>query len=165
MSDKTDEQYAQVQYTAQGKPLQIDVKQQGKYNLILDLTTFGIDMEKIGDIDTPVYDKIKSCNIHIFNSVNDSNYYAMELNRETNEFFIQREIPLNAAVRFTSDSHNSHYMMTVPQQIIDKFVYPNQNENPDTVYIHVGGIYKVYFNKRMTKRINLKFCNIPFKKK
>ena len=168
LSDETDEQYVNV-LKENGKPYQIDITQEGIYNLVVDITTFGIDMQRVGDIDAPVYETIKSCNLYIHNSVSDTSYSKMTLNTETKEYYIEKRIALNATIMFVSDSHNSHYKMTLNDGLEDKYLYW-QSTDSNKAYVHIGGTYKVYFNaKTYVLRLELQnadtatyFCQVGF---
>ena len=170
MSDAADEEYAEVEYTSKGTPLQINIKQQGIYNLILDIETFEIDMVKVGDIDTPVYETIRSCELKVQVSSNFT-YSQMTLNEETNEYYIEKDIPLNASIGFYSESHNSCYKTTVESSIGDTLVYWS-NTSPSQITVHVGGRYKVYFNaKTYVLRLELQnpdtanyYCQVEWNK-
>ncbi|MBQ8197037.1 MAG: hypothetical protein IJZ73_03145 [Clostridia bacterium] len=147
LSDSTDQEYASVEYTSKGNPLQINIIKQGVYNLILDVETFAIDMVKVKDIDTPVYETIKSCELNVHVSLDDHTYTPMSFNSATNEYFIEKTIPRNSSIGFYSESHNSHYKMTVENTLKDRLIYYNTN-NVQSVRVHVGGTYKVYFNAK-----------------
>jgi len=157
MSDTNDQEYAEIEYTTKGTPLQVNIKKQGIYNLIFDIETFAIDMEKIGDIDLPVYETIKSCNLNIHVSLEDHTYTPMTLNKETNEYYIEKEIPLYASIGFYSDSHTSHYNITVDPSLMDTLIYYD-NLSPNQVQVHVGGKYKIYFNAK-TYLLRLELVN------
>ena len=147
MSDTSDQEYAEIEYTDKGSPLQINIKKQGIYNLVLDTTNFAIDMIKVGDITTPVYETIKSCELNIHVSLDNHTYTPMTLNKETNEYYILANIPSKASIGFYSDTHNSHYKMTVENNIQNKLVWYNST-SPSQVQVLVGGTYKVYFNAK-----------------
>ncbi|MBE7060905.1 MAG: hypothetical protein E7382_00030 [Clostridiales bacterium] len=157
LSDQTDVEYAEVSYSTGGTPLQIDIKKQGVYNLILDIETFAIDMVKVKDIQTPVYEKIKSCELNIHVSLSDHTYHPMTLNADTNEYYIEAQIPLNATIGFYSETRNSHYKMTVEENLKDTILYYNTT-NVTQVRIHVGGTYKIYFNAK-TYKLRLELQN------
>ena len=156
LSDSTDTEYAEVEYS-NNKPLQINIIKQGVYNLVLDTTTFAIDMQKVGDISTPVYETIKSCELNVFVSAGNYNYYPMTLNTTTNEYYIQKSIPLDASIGFYSTSHISHYKMTAENNICDKLIYLN-DVSPAQVQVHVGGTYNIYFNAK-TYKLRLELLN------
>ncbi len=147
MSDTADQEYAEIEYGSQGSALQITVKKQGIYNVVLDVETFAIDLIKMGDIDTPVYETIKSCELNIHVSLDNYSYTPMTLDVTTNEYYIQKEIPLGASIGFYNTSHMGHYKMTVEPNIMDKLVYYD-SLMPSQVHVHVGGIYKIYFNAK-----------------
>ena len=169
LSDENDEEYAEVQLTERRRPLQINIIKEGVYNLVFDTITFGIDMIKIADIETPVYEKIKSCNLYIHTSATSTNYFEMTLDSETNEYFIQTEIQLNSSIGFVSASHISHYKMTMDENYKDRYIYWDSN-SPSKVYIHIGGIYKIFFHaKTYTLRLELinpdtatYYCSVGF---
>lgn len=169
MSDEADQEYAEIEYTAKGSPLQINIKKQGVYNLILDVETFGIDMVKVADIDTPVYETIKSCELNIHTS-NSHTYSPMTFNEETNEYYILADIPLKASIGFYNASHTGHYKMTVEDNLKERLVYWN-SMNPSQVQVHVGGTYKIYFNaKTYVLRLELQnpdsasyYCQVEWK--
>lgn len=123
MSDENDQEYAEIEYTPQGSPLQVNIKEQGIYNLILDIETFGIDMVKVGEIDTPVYETIKTCELYVHLSADNYTYSPMTLDTATNEYYMQAEIPLNASLGFFSASHNSRYKMTVDTGLNNTLAY------------------------------------------
>ena len=159
MSDTADQEYAEIEYGSQGSALQITVKKQGVYNVVLDVETFAIDLIKMGDIDTPVYETIKSCELNIHVSLDNYSYTPMTLDVTTNEYYIQKEIPLGASIGFYNTSHMGHYKMTVEPNIMDKLVYYD-SLMPSQVYVHVGGIYKIYFNaKTYVLRLELQDCD------
>jgi len=147
LSDETDTQYAEIEYSTDGSPLQINIKQQGIYNLVLDVQTFGVDMVKVGDIQTPVYETVKSCELKVQTSASNVTYSAMTLDKDTNEYCIQAEIPANASIGFYSESHMSCYKTTVEAGLGDRYVYWNFS-NPASITVHVGGTYKVYFHAK-----------------
>lgn len=148
MSDSTDQEYAEVEYTNKGTPLQINIKKQGVYDLILDIETFAIDMVKVDDIETPVYETVKSCELYIHLSASNFSYTEMTLNNETNEYFVEAEIPLRASIGFFSASHMGRYKFTVEPNIKDTLVYCDGFKNETSAYVNVGGRYKVYFNAK-----------------
>lgn len=150
MSDSADQEYAEIEYTKQGTPLQINVIKKGVYDIILDVETFAIDMVRISDVNTPVYETIKSCELYIHVSNNDYSYTQMTLNTETNEYYIEKEIPLYASIGFSNASHTGRYKMTADPNLLDTFIYYNLvgNSKPNLVQVHVGGVYKIYFNAK-----------------
>lgn len=170
MSDVSDQEYAEIEYGLNGSPLQINVIEQGIFDIILDVETFAIDLVKIGDIDTPVYETIKTCELNIHLSQGDHTYTPMTLNQD-NEFFVQAEIPMGASIGFYSASHMSHYKLTVEFGLIDTLVYYNIGlTKPSQVQVHVGGRYNVYFNaKTYVLRLELQnpetaeyFCQVEW---
>lgn len=171
MSDSTDQEYAEIEYTTKGSPLQINIIKQGVYDIILDIETFAIDMVKVSDIDTPVYETIKTCELNVHASLSNHTYTPMTLDVETNEYYIQTEIPLDASIGFYSASHIGHYKMTVDPSLIDTLIYYNNNSNRQ-VHVHVGGTYKIYFNaKTYVLRLELQnpdtasyFCQVEWNK-
>ena len=173
MSDTNDQEYAEIEYTTQGSPLQVNIKEKGIYNLILDIETFSVDMVKVGDIDTPVYETIKTCELNIHVSSTEHTYIEMTLNSETNEYFIETEIPLHASIGFYNASHMGHYKMTVEPHLMDTLLYYGgyADEKPTQVYVHVGGRYKIYFNaKTYVLRLELQnpetasyYCQVGWK--
>lgn len=156
LSDASDQEYAEIEYTPQGAPLQINIKKQGVYNLILDIETLAIDMVKVGDIDTPVYETIRTCELYVHVAQKDYSYSEMVLNEETNEYYIQKEIPQNASIGFFNASHTGRYNMTV--NLVENNTYFWWDwANPERVRVHVGGTYDVYFNaKTYVLRLELK---------
>ena len=169
LSDSTDSQYAECRLSEQGSSYQIDIIESGIYDLILDTETFGIDMVRVGDITTPVYEKIKSCEMKIHVSGSSSSYTEMTLNSDTEDYFLQTSIPRNASIGFTSSSHNANYKTTVAPEISDTLVYWN-NADKARIQVHVGGVYNVYFNaKTYVLRMELQnpdtadyFCQVGF---
>ena len=172
MADSTDQEYAEVEYTEQGSPLQINVIKQGVYNLILDVETLAIDMVKIDDIDVPVYETIKTCELNVHVSLSEHTYTPMTLNTATNEYYIETDIPLYASIGFYSASHMSHYKITAEPSLTDTLIYYNLglSGKPSQVQVHVGGRYKIYFNaKTYVLRLELQnpdtasyFCQVGF---
>jgi len=170
LSDETDQEYAEVEYGSSGSGLQINIKQRGVYNLILDVETFGIDMVKVADIDTPVYETIKSCELNIHVSASNHTYTPMSLDETTNEYYILADVPSKASIGFYSSSHNSHYKMTVDNKLTNKLVYWD-SVNPAQTQVHVGGTYKIYFNaKTYVLRLELQnpdtasyYCQVEWK--
>ena len=150
MSDTADQEYAEIEYTQQGSPLQINIIQQGIYDIILDVETFAIDLVKVGDIDTPVYETIKSCELNIHVSSTDHTYTPMALDVATNEYYIETEIPLNASIGFYNASHTGRYKMTVEPSLMDTLIFYDYygSTKPSQVQVHVGGTYKIYFNAK-----------------
>ena len=150
MSDTADQEYAEIEYTQQGSPLQINIIQQGIYDIILDVETFAIDLVKVGDIDTPVYETIKSCELNIHVSSTDHTYTPMALDVATNEYYIETEIPLNASIGFYNASHTGRYKMTVEPSLMDTLIFYDyySSTKPSQVQVHVGGTYKIYFNAK-----------------
>jgi|GEM_PF-998915 len=157
MSDPTDTQYAEVEYTPGGSPLQINVVQKGVYNLVLDIETFAIDMVKVGDITTPVYETVRSCEFYVHVSRDNTSYTEMTLNPTSNEYCIQKYIPANASIGFFSASHMARYKTTVEYSLMDTLVYWNSN-NTTSIQVHVGGTYNVYFHAK-TYVVRLELCN------
>ena len=147
MSDTNDQEYAEIEYTPKGSPLQINVIKQGVYDIILDVETFAIDMVKVGDIDTPVYETIKTCELNVHVSLSNYSYTPMTLDVGTNEYYIQTEIPLNASIGFYNASHTGNYKMTVEPSLLDTLIYYDIYNNRK-VQVHVGGTYKIYFNAK-----------------
>lgn len=171
LSDPTDTQYAQEKKSTGGNPLQINIISQGVYNLILDTKTFEIDMVKISDIgDTPVYETIKSCRLKIFSS-QDIVSADMTLDNLTNDYCVTTQIPQNASIGFFSESGTSKYNVTIDYNLLDKAIYWSNN-NRDSVSVHIGGTYKVYFNaKTYVLRLELQnpdtatyFCQVEWNK-
>ncbi|MBR2974878.1 MAG: hypothetical protein IKC47_03955 [Clostridia bacterium] len=147
LADQTDTQYVQIRNSTDGSPLQIDVVQQGVYNLILDITTFGIDFVKVDDIQTPVYEKVASCELSIHVSMDDHTYWPMTLDESTNEYFVERYIPCGASIGFGNQSRTSRYNLTVPFEMQNTIAYYD-SVNKGSLQVHVGGTYKVYFNAK-----------------
>lgn len=147
LSDEGDSEYAEVEYTEGGKPLQINVIKSGIYDLVLDTKTLGIDMVRVSNIDTPVYETIKTCEFYIHNSLNDYTYTEMAFNSETNEYYLETQIPRGASLGFFSASHNSRYKVIVDSEIVNKTIYYH-DINPELMYANVGGEYKVYINAK-----------------
>ena len=147
MSDESDEEYAEIEYTSKGSPLQINIKEQGIYDLILDIETFGIDMVRVGDIETPVYETIKSCELYIHVSLNNYSYTPMVLDKATNEYYIQAEIPVKASLGFYNASHMGRYKMTIDSTLNHTLAWWDF-VSPNSLRVHVGGTYKVYFNAK-----------------
>ena len=169
LSDENDSEYAEVEYTDGGNPLQVNIIKSGIYDLILDVTTLEIDMVRVGNIDTPVYETIKSCELYIHNSLNDYTYTEMAFNKETNEYYLETQIPRGASLGFFSASHNSRYKVIVDSSIVNKTIYYH-DISPDLMYANVGGTYKVYINaKTYQVRFELQnpdtasyFCQVGF---
>ena len=157
LSDETDTAYAEIEYTPQGASLQINITQEGIYNLVLDIETLAIDMVKVGDIQTPVYEKIRSCELYVHTSLTDYSYSEMTLDEETNEYYIEKQIPRNASIGFFSASHMSRYKTNVVWDIYDTLVYWNST-NVTSIQVHVGGTYNVYFNAK-TYELRLELQN------
>ena len=147
LADESDKQYVDVKTSGNGTPYQISIKEQGIYDLVFDITTFAIDMVKVDDITTPVYETIRSCELCVHVSANNTTYTKMEYNSETKEFYVQKTIPINASIGFFSSSHNGHYKMTINDLVKDKLVY-GDNVTRTQAIIHVGGTYNVYFNAK-----------------
>lgn len=170
LADQTDSQYAEVELDDAGKPLQINIIKAGIYNLVLDITTFAIDMVFVGEIETPVYEPLTSCELNIHVSLDDHTYWPMTLNTETNEYYIQKDIPINASISFYSQSHNSHYKVFVADGLADTLVYLGGID--ETLHVHVGGKYNVYINANTyVVRLELLnpdtasyFCQVEFNK-
>ena len=157
LSDESDKEYAQVEYTEKGNPLQINIIKEGVYNLILDIETFGIDMVKVKDIDTPVYETIKSCELYVHISLNNYSYTEMTLNKETGEYYIQKEIPRNASLGFFNSSHMGRYKITIDESINNSIIWKN-NTDKDSIRVHVGGNYKIYINAK-TYKVRVELLN------
>lgn len=147
MSDESDSEYAEVEYDYGNNPLQITIKKQGIYDLVLDVETFGIDMVKVGDIDTPVYEQIKTCELYVHLSASNASYTPMTLDESTNEYYIEKDVPMNASIGFFNASHTARYKMDVEASLKNTLVYRNDN-NVEKVQVHVGGRYKIYFNAK-----------------
>lgn len=170
LSDESDQQYVEVQYTEKGNPYQIDIVKKGVYDIILDIETLAIDMFFLRDIQTPVYETIKTCELKVHVSLEDYSYTAMTLNQQTNEWYIEKFIPLDASIGFYSDTHNSKYNMTVEPKLFDRYVYWSYNSRSQ-VQVHVGGTYKIYFNaKTYVLRLELQnpdtasyYCQVGWK--
>ncbi len=170
LSDDSDLEYASILYTEKQNAYEIDIVKEGIYDLILDLDTFGIDMVRVSDIDVPVYETIRSCQLNIHVSMDDHTYHNMEYNSETNEYYIEKEIPLDAAITFYSDSHNSNYKINVEDEVIDKIIHWDDILN--RARVHVGGVYKIYLHAKTYKmRIELVnpdtasyYCQVEFNK-
>lgn len=170
LSDGTDGEYAEVENAGDGTPLQINIKKQGVYDLILDTETFAIDMVKVADIDTPVYETIKSCELNIHTSESHT-YSPMTLDAATNEYYILADIPANASIGFYNASHMGRYKMTVEWGLQNTLVYWNST-NPLQVQVHVSGTYKIYFNaKTYVLRLELQnpdtasyYCQVEWQK-
>jgi len=151
--------------------LQINVTQQGVYNLILDITTFEIDVEKVGDIQTPVYEQVKSCELYVHLSATNATYTEMTLNVDTNEYCLQKEIPQNAIIGFYSASHMARYNVTLKDTANNTVVWWDF-ANKNRVRVHVGGTYKIYFNaKTYEVKVELQnpdtatyFCQVEWNK-
>ena len=153
LSDSSDTQYAEVELSTGGSPLQINILQQGIYNLILDTTTMAIDMVRVGDIDTPVYETIKACELMVHESLSNHTYSAMTLDTTTGEYYIQAQIPMNASIGFFNASHMGRYQLEIAPESSNKWMYKS---NADEIRVHVGGTYKVYFHaKNYVARLEL----------
>ncbi len=171
MSDTADQEYAEIEYTSKDTPLQINIIKQGVYDIILDVETFAIDMVKVGDIDTPVYETIKTCELKVQESLSNYSYTPMVLDVETNEYYIQKEIPLDASIGFYNASHVGNYKLTVEPSLCDTLIYYDAF-NDRKVQVHVGGTYKIYFNaKTYALRLELQnpdtasyFCQVEWNK-
>ena len=169
LSDESDSEFAEVEYTEGGKPLQINIIKSGIYDLILDTKTLKIDMVRVSNIDTPVYETIKNCEFYIHNSINDYSYTEMAFNESTNEYYLEAQIPRGASLGFFSSSHNSRYKVIVDSAVVNKTIYYH-DINPDSMYANVGGTYKVYINaKTYEVRFELQnpdtasyFCQVGF---
>ncbi|MBO5286219.1 MAG: hypothetical protein J6B16_04915 [Clostridia bacterium] len=150
LSDNLDQEYAEIEYTDKGTPLQINIIKQGIYDLVLDIQTLSIDMVKVGDIVTPVYETIKSCELYVHVSSSNYSYTPMTLDPTSNQYFIEAEIPLNASVAFYNASHTGRYKMKADYTISNVLVYYNgtYGKNPDGFYAHVGGRYKIYLDAK-----------------
>ncbi len=146
MSDENDEEYAKIRYDGK-KPLQIDIIKEGIYDLVFDTTTFGIDMQRKGDIETPVYETIKSCEIYIHNSASDYGYKKMTLDADTGDYYIETRMSCGTTIGFSSASHASRYYITLQDEIKDKYVYCDET-TPTSAQVHIGGTYRVYFNSK-----------------
>ena len=155
LSDSSDTQYAEVEYSTGGSPLQINITQKGIYTLVLDIETFAIDMVKVGDIDTPVYERVRSCELMVHESLENHTYSAMTLDTATDEYYIQTYIPANATIAFVNATHFSRYKTEVGANLRDTLVYWDYF-SPDDMRVHVGGTYKVYFHaKNYVTRLEL----------
>ncbi len=104
-------------------------------------------MVKVGDIDVPVYETIKTCELNVHVSASNYSYTPMTLNTATGEYYIEKEIPLNASIGFYSASHMSHYKLSVAPALMDTLLYYNYTST-EQVQIHVGGRYKIYLNAK-----------------
>ena len=147
LTDESDHQYAEIKKTEKGTPYQIDIIQDGIYDLILDTKTLGIDMVRTGDIETPVYETIKTCQLGVFVSKDNSTKTAMTLDEETNEYVLEKDIPLGSTIYFTSASGNSRYKMSVDPKIEDRLVYCG-SATRQSAEVHVGGKYEVRFHAK-----------------
>lgn len=148
LADPTDTQYVSVKKDYGGTPYQFDIVSEGIYDLILDTETFAIDIVRVGNIVTPVYETIKTCELKIQVSQNDVTYKPMTLNSATNEYYIETAIPRNAIIGFYSaDTHTSHYKLGIGTALNNQQFYYS-NTSTQSVYVSVGGTYKVYLNAK-----------------
>ena len=145
LSDASDSELATVEYTDGGNAYQITVIKDGIYDLRLNTEDFSIDMVRLGDIETPVYERAQSCEMNIHTSSSHT-YTEMTYLAETDEYYIEADIPRGASVSFVSASHNSHYKLTTDGALSDTLIYLN-NTDTDNIRMNVGGRYKIYFGK------------------
>ena len=71
----------------------------------------------------------------------------MTLDESTNEYYIEKDVPMNASIGFFNASHTARYKMDVEASLKNTLVYRNDN-NVEKVQVHVGGRYKIYFNAK-----------------
>ena len=168
LSDEGDGEFAEIEYTDKGNPLQVNIKKAGIYDLILDSETLKVDMVKVGDIETPAYETVESCDMNIHSQI--SHFYVnMLLDTESDEYYAELDIPLGSTISFHSDSHNSEYKLNVDESVINRLAYCNA-AGDSTVYLHAGGKYKISFNRESYfVKIELKnpeeaeyFCQVGF---
>ncbi len=157
LDDESDTQYVTQETTQKGTPYQLTIVSEGIYDVIFDTETFAFDLVRKGDIDTPVYEKAKTCELNVFDSASKSKYYPMQYIETSGEWYIEQEIPQGASLGFFSASHNSHYKLVASADIADRYVYLSSTirEQPQ---VHVGGTYKVYFNAT-TYELRLELLN------
>lgn len=148
LADPTDTQYVSVRKDYGGAPYQFDIVSEGIYDLILDTETFAIDIVRVGNIVTPVYETIKTCELKIQVSQSDVTYKPMTLNTATNEYYIETVIPRDATIGFYSaDTHTSHYKLGIGTALNNRHFYYSYT-GTQSVNVSVGGTYKVYLNAK-----------------
>ncbi|MBR2988909.1 MAG: hypothetical protein IKC64_04205 [Clostridia bacterium] len=148
LADPTDTQYVSIKKDQGGNPYQFDIVSPGIYDLVLDTETFAIDVVRIGDIVTPVYETIKSCELKIQVSQNNVTYKTMTLDTDTNEYYIETAIPRDAIIGFYSaETHSSHYKLGVGTALNNQIFYHNY-PGYQSVNVSVGGTYRVYLNAK-----------------
>ncbi len=144
LSDPSDSAYAEVVKT--NVTNQINVKQEGIYRLSLDIDSFSIDMERLADIEVPVYEPIKTCQLYVHGDAEKS-YTTMTLDEGTGKWHVQKNIPLGSSISFFSASGNSHYKMDLADGLLNRYAYVD-GVNNRSAYLHMGGNFDIYFDAK-----------------
>lgn len=142
LSDPSDAEYGELVHN--NTTFQINIKKDGVYRLVLDADDYSVDMERVSDIETPVYEPITTCRLYVHGDA-EKTYTDMTLDKATGKWHVQKTIPVNSSISFFSASGNSHYKMDVAEGLMNRYLYLD-NVNPNSAHLHMGGNFDIYFD-------------------
>lgn len=143
LSDENDIEYIDVE-REQGEDIQANIKKTGIYKITFDTNTFLFDIEYKSEIDTPVYEEIKNCDVY----TTTTKWITME--KDGDEFYINNLHLERAKLAsfFSSFSHTSNYKTTIENTCLNKYIYKNGSKPSSDIYFMIGGTYNIYLNAK-----------------
>ena len=140
LKDENDKDYVKVE--DEDGCLTIKDGKDGVYNLIFDTVNLNFDLEYVGEIDTPKYDRINNCNIL---TIGSSQVKMKENPDNPDELYIDNyNVPINGSVVFIPlfyDRLKFHLDSSVSQNIARSF------KPRDLIHFSTGGTYSIYLNR------------------
>lgn len=140
LSDENDLQYVEIE-KEHGYDIHINVKEEGIYTIIFDITKGEFDLIRKGDITTPVYETIESCDLYTLKS----KFVQMTQNpNNAEELYANITIDRDALLSFFSHNiHTSNYKIKIDPTQLNK--YADQTLKT-SIEVRVGGNYDVFIN-------------------
>lgn len=143
LSDPNDDEYVEI--AKEGDvDIRINVKKQGIYRIVFNISTVSFDLEFKSEITTPVYEEIKGCDIY---SVATK---WVQMQKTGDEFVVNNfSVASDKFISFYSHNvHTSNYKVTLAEGFENDYAKIIGEKPDDLVYMKVGGTYNIYINAK-----------------
>jgi len=141
LGDLADTSYA-MEEKLEGKPLQINVLQTGRYNLCFDVSTLCFDLEYLEELTTPLYYTIPSCHL----LVEPSTFVPMEVNPLNTDELVATNVAVaaNQVLSLWDADHLSAYKVVLHDDCNGTYATFTNN----SIVVANEGYYNVYVNTK-----------------
>lgn len=150
LSDESDWAYVAVE-REMGEDIQINVNVTGKYKLVFDIVTKAFDIEYLGEITTPVYEEIESCEVGYLVDLNGKKELQFaEMQAAGDELALMGlHFDVGQSIGFYSAlTHTSWYKTTLEESCAYKYLYKNSGKPSTDVCFMMSGQYNIYLNPK-----------------